>query len=94
MPRRLLAIVRKETREVIRDPVYLMLAIAVPLIVLTLLGLGFVLDVKHLPVAVYDLDRSAASRNYIYSFTNSEYFTLARIAESPSEVKATRPMSI
>ena len=86
MPRRLLAIVRKEGREVLRDPVYLVLAIAVPLVVLTLLGLGFVLDVKHLPVAVYDLDRSPASRTYTYAFTNSEYFSLARIAYSPSEV--------
>ena len=59
------AIVRKETREVLRDPIYLGLAIAVPVVVMTLLALGFVLDVKNLPVAFYDEDRSPLSREYI-----------------------------
>lgn len=51
MHSRLLAVVRKETREVLRDPIYLVLAIVVPLVVTTLLALGFVLNVKNLPVA-------------------------------------------
>jgi ABC-type multidrug transport system permease subunit len=82
MRSRLLAIVRKETREVLRDPIYLVLAVVVPIIVTTLLGLGFVLDVKNLPVAFYDEDRSALSRDYMYSFTNSEYFRLVHVVES------------
>ena len=52
MHSRILAIIRKETREVLRDPVYLGLAIAVPLIIMILLGLGFVLDVKNGSIAV------------------------------------------
>jgi ABC-2 type transport system permease protein len=83
---RLLAIVRKETREVLRDPIYLALAIVVPVAVMTLLALGFVLDVKNLPVAFYDEDRSPLSREYMYSFTNSEYFRLVKIAGSPDEL--------
>jgi ABC-type multidrug transport system permease subunit len=86
MRSRLLAIVRKETREVLRDPIYLALAIIVPLVVTTLLALGFVLDLKNLPVAFYDQDRSPLSRNYMYAFTNSEYFRLVKIASSPAEV--------
>ncbi len=82
----LLAIVRKETREVLRDPIYLVLAIVVPVAVMTLLALGFVLDVKNLPVAFYDQDRSPLSREYMYSFTNSEYFRLVSIANSPREL--------
>jgi len=76
MRSRIVAIIRKETREVVRDPVYLGLAMAVPVLVMLLLGLGFVLDVKNLPVAFYDQDRSSLSREYVYSFTNSEYFHL------------------
>jgi len=83
---RLLAIVHKETREVLRDPIYLVLAIAVPLVVMTLLALGFVLDVKNLPVAFYDQDRSPLSREYMYSFTNSEYFRLVRVVGSAEEL--------
>jgi ABC-2 type transport system permease protein len=85
--RRILAIVVKETREVVRDPIYLVLAIAVPLVVTTLLALGFVLDVKNLPVAVFDQDRSALSREYTQTFTSSEYFRLARAASSMTEVE-------
>ncbi|HET7696223.1 MAG TPA: ABC transporter permease [Vicinamibacterales bacterium] len=86
MPSRLLAVVRKESREVLRDPIYLVLAIVVPLAVTTLLALGFVLDVKHLPLALYDEDRSPLSRDYMYAFTNSEYFRLVTMASSPAEI--------
>jgi ABC-2 type transport system permease protein len=86
MPSRLLAVVRKETREVLRDPIYLVLAIVVPLVVTTLLALGFVLDVKNLPVAFYDQDRSPLSRDYMYAFTNSEYFRLVKMANSSAEI--------
>lgn len=86
MRSRLFAIVRKESREVLRDPIYLVLAIAVPVVVMTLLALGFVLDVKHLPVAFYDEDRSPLSREYMASFTNSEYFQLVTITGSSREL--------
>jgi ABC-type multidrug transport system permease subunit len=86
MARRLLSVIRKEAREVLRDPLYLVLAIVVPIAVTSLLALGFVLDVKNLPVAFYDLDRTPLSRDYMYSFTNSEYFRLVTVANSASEV--------
>ena len=86
MRSRVLAVVRKESREVLRDPIYLALSIVVPLVVTTLLALGFVLDVKNLPVAVYDYDRSPLSRSYMYALTNSEYFRLVTIAGSPDDI--------
>lgn len=86
MRSRLVAVIRKETREVLRDPIYLVLALVVPLVVTTLLALGFVLDVKNLPVAFYDQDRSPLSRDYMYSFTNSEYFRLVKNAGSAEEL--------
>ena len=86
MSNRLFAVIRKEMREVLRDPIYLALAIAVPLVVTTLLALGFVLDVKHLPVAFHDQDRSPLSRDYMYAFTNSEYFRLVTLVNSADEL--------
>ncbi len=86
MHSRIVAIVRKETRELLRDRVYLGLTIGVPLVVMVLIGLGFVLDVKNLPVAVYDEDRSPVSREYISALTNSEYFHFARYADSAAEL--------
>ncbi|MBI2815856.1 MAG: ABC transporter permease [Acidobacteria bacterium] len=86
MHSRIVAIIRKETREVLRDRIYLALAIAVPLIIMIILGLGFILDVKNLPVAFYDQDRSTLSREYMYSFTNSEYFRLTRLINDEAEI--------
>lgn len=85
--RRLLAVVRKESREVLRDPIYLVLAIVVPLVVTSLLALGFVLDVKNLPLAVHDADRSPLSREYIYALTNSEYFRFVEMADGPRDLE-------
>lgn len=86
MSNRVLAILRKETHEILRDRVYLGLAIVVPLVVTVLLGLGFVLDVKNLPVAFYNQDHSSLSREYTYSFTNSEYFRLAGFAHNQADL--------
>jgi ABC-2 type transport system permease protein len=88
MHSRLLAVIRKETREVLRDPLYLALAILVPIVTTSLLALGFVLDVKNLPVAFYDMDRSPMSREYMYAFINSEYFRLVTMANDPKELDA------
>lgn len=76
MFKRIIAIIGKETRELLRDPLYLALALIVPMMIIIIMGEGMTLDVKNIPVAFYDRDRSAASREYVSSFTNSEYFTL------------------
>ncbi len=78
---RTLAIVRKETRELLRDPVYLGMAFVVPVVLLLLFGYGLSLDVKHLPVAFIDHDRSPASRAYIDGFVHSEYFDFLGLPE-------------
>jgi ABC-type multidrug transport system permease subunit len=84
---RVLAIARKETRQLLRDPVYLGLAFAVPLMLLILLGYQLSLDVKGLLVAVVDLDRSAWSRQYVDGFVNSEYFRLVARLDSEAEAR-------
>jgi len=84
---RVLAIARKETRQLLRDPVYLGLAFAVPLMLLILLGYQLSLDVKGLLVAVVDRDRSVWSRRYVDGFVNSEYFRLVARLESEAEAR-------
>jgi len=84
---RIVAIARKETRQLLRDPVYLGLAFVVPLMLLLLLGYQLSLDVKGLRVAVVDHDRSPWSRQYVDSFVHSEYFTLAGVLESGAEAR-------
>lgn len=85
MRSRVTALARKETRELLRDPIYLTLALLVPLVIMGLLGLGLSMDVKNLPLLFYDQDHSALSREYINSFTNSEYFHLLGLARDDAE---------
>jgi ABC-2 type transport system permease protein len=84
---RALAIARKETRQLLRDPVYLGLATGVPVLLVLLLGYQLSLDVKGLLVAVVDHDRSRWSREYIDRLVHSEYFRLVGMLDSAREAQ-------
>ena len=84
---RALAIARKESRELLRDPAYLGLAVVVPLLLILLLGYQLSLDVKGLLVAVVDHDRSRWSREYVDGLVHSEYFRLVGMLDSPEEAR-------
>jgi ABC-2 type transport system permease protein len=84
---RALAIARKETRELLRDPAYLGLAVVVPVLLILVLGYQLSLDVKGLLVAVVDRDRSRWSREYIDGMVNSEYFQLVGSLEGAEEAR-------
>jgi len=84
---RALAIARKETRELLRDPAYLGLAVVVPVLLILVLGYQLSLDVKGLLVAVVDRDRSRWSREYIDGMVNSEYFRLVGSLEGAEEAR-------
>lgn len=73
---RTLAILRKETREILRDPYTLGIALVLPLIQLFLFAYGVNLDVRDIQMIVLDFDRTAASRAYTRAFVNSGYFRL------------------
>jgi len=84
---RAFAIARKETRELLRDPAYLGLAVVVPLLLILLLGYQLSLDVKNVLVAVVDHDGSPWSRDYIDGMVHSEYFRLVGMPDSPSQAQ-------
>jgi ABC-2 type transport system permease protein len=65
---------RKEVRELQRDPYTLGIAVVFPLLLLFLFAYALNLDVKAIPVAVYDQDRTAQSRAYAQSFVNADIF--------------------
>ena len=80
------AVVRKEVREISRDPITIWVAVALPLIMLYLFGSALSLDVKDAPLAVYDLDKSAASRTLIEAFPHSGYFRYAHNVHEEREI--------
>ncbi len=86
--RRWWAVTRKEFLHIVRDPLSLYMALAIPLLLLLLFGYALSLDVDHVPTAVYDLDRSSASRDLIEQFKGSRYFDIVASANTPDELNA------
>ena len=80
--RKLWAVALKEIRQVSRDPLTLGMLLVVPAFMLLLYGYALNFDVRHVPTAFQDRDKSAASRDLIASFVNSTYFD--RIADLPA----------
>ena len=74
--RRLMAVAKKETREILRDPITLGIAILLPLLMMFLFSYAITLDVKDIALAVVDEDNSPESRDYVASFLHSGYFRL------------------
>lgn len=83
---RLLAVARKEVIQLRRDPRSLALAFLLPLLLLVLFGYAITWDVKDIPVAVVDQDRSARSRELLEAFWSSGYFTRAVDLARPADI--------
>ncbi|MGA2181511.1 MAG: ABC transporter permease [Bryobacteraceae bacterium] len=75
---RLRAVARKEFLHILRDPRSLILALAVPLLMLLMFGWALTLDVDRIPAYVYDWDGTPQSRALIDQFRGSRYFDIQR----------------
>ncbi len=73
--RRLLAMAYKETLQIWRDPRSLAIALLLPLIQMVLLGYGISLDIKRVPLCIYDQEHSQLSRALIDRFVASGWFS-------------------
>ncbi len=68
------AIAWKEILHIRRDPRTLLLALAMPVVMLLLFGYGVSFDVDRIPLAVSDQDRTEASRRLALAFTENHEF--------------------
>ncbi|MFB3881257.1 MAG: ABC transporter permease [Armatimonadota bacterium] len=64
----------KESIQILRDARSLVVVIVLPVLMLVIYGYAINLDVRHVRLAVYDQDRTRASRDLIGAFTRSERF--------------------
>jgi len=71
-----LAFLRKEFRQLRRDPRLLVLLIVPPVAQLIILGYAVNLDVRHIPLVVCDPVPSATSRDIVQRLVSSTYFEL------------------
>ncbi|HMO58266.1 MAG TPA: ABC transporter permease, partial [Roseiflexaceae bacterium] len=85
---RILPVMRKEFIHIIRDPRTLAIMFVMPLMQLILLGYAATSDVRDIPLAVYDQDRSAASRQLISDFVQSGQFIASTYTSSERELAA------
>ena len=72
---RTLALIRKETRQMLRDRSTLTLGIMLPIILLLLFGFGLSMDVKNVPVAVVRDASSPVTRDLYNALDLSPYFS-------------------
>jgi ABC-2 type transport system permease protein len=76
---RLLAVARKEVIQILRDSRSLAIVVIMPVTLMLLFGYGVNLDLKGLPVYVYDRDGSQQSQDLLKRFQASEYFHVVRV---------------
>jgi len=82
---RIAAVAWKEWRETIRDRMFVLLAFLLPISWMFVFGYGLVQDVEHIPFGVIDHDHSALSRDYLYRFFESRYFSFQGYIPSEKE---------
>src|SRR5262245_9396125 len=85
---RIIPIIRKEFIQITRDPRTLAVMFVMPLMQLILLGYAATTDVRNVPIAVVDQDRSAESRHLIEAFVASGQFTVANYVSTQRELTA------
>ncbi|HET6349840.1 MAG TPA: ABC transporter permease [Candidatus Krumholzibacteria bacterium] len=71
---RMLAVACKEIVQIMRDARSLIIVLVMPVVLVLLFGYGVSLDLKHLPVYVYDRDGSQQSQELLRRFQASRYF--------------------
>ncbi|MBM3324127.1 MAG: ABC transporter permease, partial [Calditrichaeota bacterium] len=72
------AIIKKEFFHILRDPRSLMIILLMPLLQIFIFGYAVDIDLKNIPMAVVDGDRSEASRRLVSAFVQSGHFEVRR----------------
>jgi len=72
---RLLALTRKETRQLLRDPSSLAIGILLPILLILLFGYGLSLDVKNAPLAVVMEDSSPTATQAVAGLSLTPYIS-------------------
>ena len=83
------AILYKEFIVVFRDRTALFFMFFPPLVQIIAFGFALDLDVKHMPTALLNQDRSLDSRRLVDEFVNTETFRIVKVVHSADELAAT-----
>lgn len=84
---RLLHMLIKEFIQVLRNPRMRAVIFVIPVVQVLIIGYAVNTDVRHVPVAIYDLDRTPSSRDLIDRFEGSGCFDIVRRIATESEIQ-------
>ena len=80
---RLWALVKKEVRQIVRDPSSIALGVVLPLILILLFGFGLSLDVKNVPIAIVSGPQTPEASGLYGAFKLSPYFSPQLLRNEP-----------
>ncbi len=85
---RLISLIRKEFIQIVRDPRTLALTFVMPVMMLFLLGYAATNDVRNVPLAVFDQDKSPASRSLLDAYRTADYFRITYTVSSEADLRS------
>lgn len=85
---RLWAYARRETIELLRDPIRMAFAFVGPIILMAAFGYGITFDIDNLQLAALDQDNTPESRQFLEAFEGSRYFSVQPPIRSATEADA------
>jgi ABC-2 type transport system permease protein len=85
---RIKAIARKESLQILRDPLSLIMAFLVPLFLLLIFGFAITFDIREIDMVIVDQDRSSHSRDLARAFEASGYFTVVAVLDRTDAIDA------
>jgi ABC-2 type transport system permease protein len=86
--RHIRAVTRKEFHHIVRDRSTLFLVLFTPTLVLLLMAYALTVDLKNIPIAVLDHDRTQASQTFIQQITAGQDLDLYAYAANMEEIDA------
>jgi ABC-2 type transport system permease protein len=81
--RRVWSLVRKEARQIVRDPSSIAIGVVLPVLLILLFGYGLSLDVRYAPVAIVLEDPSPEAMELAARFQLSPYFDAQLMTSMP-----------
>jgi ABC-2 type transport system permease protein len=84
--RHLWAVIRKEIQHIMRDRGTFILVLVTPTLVLLLMTYALAVNIKNIPIALLDYDKSPTSRAFVQQITAGDDLQLYKNVNSTSEI--------
>lgn len=87
--KQLLSFIKKEIYHITRDPLTLIIMLALPVVLLMILGFAVSTEIKNTPFAVLDESKTVESSQLTEKISSNKYFSLISYLNNPDEIEKT-----